>query len=339
MKKIEQVRKGLYLISVMIALAIPIIAWLTNERASTIFLCGVGTFTLFLALIFMDNLYKCHIERMLIDLSNLIDRMIDLGEGQVFSDVEDTLLSKLQYQVIKLSSILRAQNKAMNQEKNEIKSLISDISHQIKTPVASIKMFSELLQEPNLTAEQHQEYEQMYSQSLERLSFLIDNLIKMSRLEGGIIELRLQMENVNDAILQAVKQVYEKAKKKNIEIIFEDNSETMIILDKKWTIEAIFNVLDNAVKYTPVGGKVVIKVISYEFFVRIDISDNGIGIDEQEQAKVFKRFYRGQNTVDVEGIGIGLYISRKIIMEQGGYIKVQSCPNGSVFSVFLPLKR
>lgn len=339
MKKIEQVRKGLYLISVIIALAIPIIAWLTNERASTIFLCGAGTFILFLALIFMDNLYKCDIERMLIDLSNLIDRMIDLGEGQVFSDVEDTLLSKLQYQVIKLSSILRAQNKAMNQEKNEIKSLISDISHQIKTPVASIKMFSELLQEPNLTAEQHQEYEQMYSQSLERLSFLIDNLIKMSRLEGGIIELRLQMENVNDAILQAVKQVYEKAKKKNIEIIFEDNSETMIILDKKWTIEAIFNVLDNAVKYTPVGGKVVIKVISYEFFVRIDISDNGIGIDEQEQAKVFKRFYRGQNTVDVEGIGIGLYISRKIIMEQGGYIKVQSCPNGSVFSVFLPLKR
>ncbi|GIN62095.1 two-component sensor histidine kinase [Robertmurraya siralis] len=339
MKKTEQLRKGIYLISIVIALAIPIIAWLINERASIIFLCGVGTFTLFLALIFMDNLYKSHIDRMLIDLSNLIDRMIDLEERQVFSDVEDTLLSKLQYQVIKLSGILRAQNKAMNQEKNEIKSLISDISHQIKTPVASLKMFSDLLQEPNLTAEQHREYYQMYSQSLERLAFLVDNLIKMSRLEGGIIELKMQMESVNDVILQAVKQVYEKAKKKNIDLLFEENKETMIILDKKWTIEAIFNVLDNAVKYTHAGGKVTISVMSYEFFVRIDISDNGIGIREQELAKIFKRFYRGQNTVDVEGIGIGLYISRKIITEQGGYIKVQSCKNGSIFSVFLPLNR
>jgi len=333
MKQVRQFRIIIYVLSILTALTIPFFAWYFGAKMIWPFFIGTAVF--FIMVVLMDRLHQSYMDRLLIELSDLIDSIIIMRENEIFSDVEDTLLSKLQNQVLKLSGILKAQNKAINKEKDEIKSLISDISHQIKTPVASIKMFGELLQEPDLREEQRIEYLQVLEESLNKLAFLTDSMIKMSRLESGIIRLRPQSANINDIILQAVKQIYPKAKNKDIEILFDTDKDIALSIDKNWTAEAVFNILDNAVKYTPAGGAVTITVNRYESFIRIDIADNGIGISEEEQAKIWGRFYRGQGTGSEDGIGIGLYLSRKIIVDQGGYIKVKSDGNGSVFSVFL----
>lgn len=136
-------------------------------------------------------------------------------------------------------------------------------------------------------------------------------------------------------VLQAVKTVYAKAKEKNITITFDCEQNFEAMLDFNWTAEAITNILDNAVKYTPSGGIVGLEITEYPSYLRLDISDNGIGIPEEEQAKIFGRFYRGKQSAGIDGVGIGLYLTRDIINKQKGYIKVASDENGSVFSLFL----
>lgn len=157
----------------------------------------------------------------------------------------------------------------------------------------------------------------------------------MSRLESGMISLKPDKNSLNNIILQAVKTVYAKAKEKNITITFDCEQNYEALLDYNWTAEAVTNVLDNAVKYTPSGGVVELKITEYPSYLRLDISDNGIGIPEEEQAKIFGRFYRGKYSAGIEGVGIGLYLTRDIIHKQQGYIKVMSDKNGSTFSIFL----
>lgn len=245
------------------------------------------------------------------------------------------MTARLQHQLLKLRNILTAQNQMLAQEKEHIKTLISDISHQIKTPVAAANTFAQLLGDTGLSDEERNEYISTLQMSLEKLTFLTNSLIKMSRLESGIISLKPEKNSLNDIVLQAVKTVYAKAKEKNITITFDCERQFEALLDYNWTAEAITNVLDNAVKYTPSGGIVGLEITEYPSYLRLDISDNGIGIPEEEQAKIFGRFYRGKQSAGIDGVGIGLYLTRDIINKQKGYIKVASDENGSIFSLFL----
>ena len=216
-----------------------------------------------------------------------------------------------------------------------IKEFISYISHQIKTPVAAANTFAQLLDDKELSDKERGEYIATLQTSLEKLTFLTNSLIKMSRLESGVISLKPEKNSLNDSILQAVKTVYAKAKEKNITITFDCVQNFEAVLDFNWTAEAIANVLDNVVKYTPNGGIVGLEITEYPSYLRLDISDNGIGIPEEEQAKIFGRFYRGKYSAGIDGVGIGLYLTRDIIQKQHGYIKVRSDKNGSSFSVFV----
>ena len=186
-----------------------------------------------------------------------------------------------------------------------------------------------------ISDEERNEYIATLQTSLEKLTFLTNSLIKMSRLESGIICLKPERNRLNDLVLQAVKTVYAKAREKNITITFDCEQTFEALLDFNWTAEAITNVLDNAVKYTPSGGIVDLNITEYPSYLRLDISDNGIGIPEEEQARIFRRFYRGKQSAGVDGVGIGLYLTRDIVNKQNGYIKVASDENGSTFSLFL----
>ena len=291
--------------------------------AAFVFLCGL--------LFLLDFLHNRYNDTLLEDITLLIEALVEQQERTVFSEAEDTLTARLQHQLLKLRNILTAQNQMLAQEKEHIKTLISDISHQIKTPVAAANTFAQLLGDTGLSDEERNEYISTLQMSLEKLTFLTNSLIKMSRLESGIIRLKPE----NDIVLQAVKTVYSKARGKNITITFDCEQTFEALLDFNWTAEAITNVLDNAVKYTPNGGIVDLKITEYPSYLRLDISDNGIGIPEEEQAKIFGRFYRGKQSTGVDGVGIGLYLTRDIVNKQNGYIKVASDENGSTFSLFL----
>ena len=285
----------------------------------------VSAFVLLCGLLFLlDFLHNRYNDNLLEEITLLIEALVEQQERTVFSEAEDTLTARLQHQLLKLRNILTAQNKMLAQEKEHIKTLISDIAHQIKTPVAAANTFAQLLGDTGLSDEERNEYTSTLQTSLEKLTFLTNSLIKMSRLESGIIRLKPERNSLNDIVLQAVKTVYAKARGKNITMSFDCEQTFEALLDFNWTAEAIANVLDNAVKYTPNGGVVGLKITEYPSYLRLDISDNGIGIPEEEQAKIFSRVYRGKQSAGVDGVGIGLYLTRDIVNKQNGYIKVAS---------------
>lgn len=290
---------------------------------------------IFNGLIFSMNKY---ISSVLDKLTELINTIIDGNEEEVFSVLNDDLLSKLQNQTTKLTGILKSQNNLLRKEKGEIQSLISDISHQLKTPFANLKMYCEFLKSNDISSEEREEFVSIINNQLEKLDFLMESMIKMSRLESGIIALKPKQSSLEEICLEAIRQAYEKAKSKNIEIEFNSKEDINIFVDSKWTTESIFNIIDNGVKYTYLNGKIVITIKRFEMFAMVEIKDNGIGIKEAEINNIFKRFYRGKNAKNEEGVGIGLYLARKIVSMQNGFIKVKSEKNnGSIFSVMLPL--
>lgn len=264
-----------------------------------------------------------------------LDKMLDKAIDGSFTEsiFDESELSYLESKLWKYLSSSEISARKANEEKAKIKMLIADISHQTKTPVSNIQLYSELLSESELSEEQ-KEYAGRISSQTEKLAFLITSLVKLSRLETGIISLLPKENNIAPMLQDIVSQARAKAEEKGLYLTLECGSEKAVF-DKKWTNEAIWNIVDNALKYTETGG-VKIKVKEYEMFVCIDISDTGCGIEEAEQAQIFSRFYRSERTASEEGIGIGLYLARQIVSAENGYIKVSSeIGKGSNFSVFL----
>ncbi|MBE5963275.1 MAG: HAMP domain-containing histidine kinase [Lachnospiraceae bacterium] len=223
---------------------------------------------------------------------------------------------------------------ALKQEKDIIQSTIADISHQTKTPIANLSLYTELLKEQPLEKEAL-EYVNMLEAQTRRLTFLIQALVKASRLETGIIALK--PENVNlDLLFEDIRRQIAQTKEAEKRIVTMEHEEGMAVYDRKWTLEAVMNLVDNAIKYSEPGRRIQITGQAYEMFYRITVTDEGDGIPEEEQAKIFARFYRGTAATLKEGVGLGLYLTREIIQKEGGYIKLSSkAGEGSSFSIFL----
>lgn len=335
MKHFDIYRKLVLITGAVISVLSVLMVFFARSSPVTMLWGFSGVLILFALLLLLDFLHNRYNDDLLEQITLLIEALVEQQERQIFSEAEDTLTARLQHQLLKLRNILTAQNQMLAQEKEQIKMLISDISHQIKTPIAAANTFAELLSDGELSAEERTEYITTLQMSLGKLTFLTNSLIKMSRLESGIISLKPEKNSLNEIVLQAVKTVYAKAKEKGILITFECDQAFEAVLDFNWTAEAISNVIDNAVKYTPQGGFVRLQITEYPSFLRLDISDSGVGIPEEEQAKIFGRFYRGKQSVGTDGVGIGLYLTREIINKQNGYMKVSSDENGSTFSMFL----
>ena len=338
MKYFKYIRKILIILEVLAAIALAAVLSFTPIDSSVKAGLLMGIVFFFGIFYLLDYLHNRYLDDMLEQLTFLIEELVGDQEVHVFSELEDTLLSRLQHQLLKLRSILIKQNRLLDKEKKQIKALISDISHQIKTPVASANTFVQLLNDDTLSEEERKEYIAILQGSLEKLTFLVNSLVKMSRLESGIIALKPEKNSLNDIILQAVKSVYSKAKAKDITIVFDCEEDYKLYLDFNWTTEAITNVLDNAVKYTQNGGTVRLNITEYASYLQLDITDNGIGIPEEEQAQIFNRFYRGKYSAGVDGVGIGLYLTRDIMNKQKGYIKVISDETRTTFALFFRLR-
>ena len=211
-------------------------------------------------------------------------------------------------------------------EKADLQSLLSDISHQTKTPIANLKMLNETMLTRPISEEQRREFLQATGSQLDKLDFLIQAMVKTSRLEAGVITLEKKDVLIEETLVSAINGILAPMEKKNIELTVDCPEGLTISHDSRWTSEALFNLLDNAVKYTPAGGSIHVSVQNWEMYWKIDVTDTGRGIPEQEQATIFKRFYREEAVHEVDGIGIGLYLAREIITMQGGYIEAGVIP-------------
>jgi len=272
-----------------------------------------------------------------------LDKMLDEAISGTFSpkSYNETEISKIESRLSRFLSENRLKKGQIESEQDKIRALISDISHQTKTPLANILLYAQLLDEQEGIPDEAKALTAQITAGTEKLNFLIQSLIKTSRLESGIIKVLPRKGDVRELITAACEESALKARNKNIKITFEPfepSSEPILaIFDPKWCAEALYNILDNAIKYTGAGGRVDITIIAYEMFIRIDVQDTGKGICEEDLPRVFGRFWRAKDSVDTEGVGIGLFLAREIISACGGYIKVRGVVSvGSVFSVFLP---
>jgi len=279
-------------------------------------------------------IYRYKTKRTLNSLHKMLDKALDGSFTETTWD--ESSLSALEAKLNRYLTASISSEKNLAREKDRIKTLISDISHQTKTPLANIMLYSQLLQENRQLPAESAEMVDQISQQSEKLSFLINALVKTSRLETGIIAVSPRNNSIAELLSSVCGDILKKAEKKRISVTVECPA-ISAVFDRKWTEEALFNILDNAVKYTPEHGRISVCSMAYELFCRIDITDTGIGISEQDIPSIFNRFYRSPSVNNVEGVGIGLFLAREIISMQGGYIKVASAVGkGSTFSVFLP---
>ncbi len=269
-------------------------------------------------------------------LDTAINYMLKNEELKTSSCEKDDLWGKIYDRLVRLSHLYTHKNLEISEEKDKLKELVSDISHQTKTPIANIKLYLEMMADET-DFDRKQEYLKKMNGQVDKLDFLLQSMVKMSRLETGTIKIQKQIAPLTDTLAMAISNVVIKAEKKNIKIDVQYDERLELSHDKKWTAEAIFNILDNAVKYTNDGGKLHIVVCRQELFTKISIEDTGKGILPERQATIFTRFYREPEVYDNDGIGIGLYLTRKIITLQNGYIEVKSqVGQGSTFMIYLP---
>lgn len=265
------------------------------------------------------------------------------------SKMEETSRSKLYELIDSLGNTLSIHEENLKKEKEITKSIVTDISHQLKTPIASLKIYFTILSEDTLDKLERAEFMDRFSDQLKRLEGLCEALIQISRLETGMVTIVKEQKNIFDTVVAAINHVFIKAEEKNIVIELDSSMEKaienlMIPHDVKWTIEAITNVLENGIKYSNSDTTITISMVKLSNFLRIEIEDEGIGIQKEEINHIFQRFYRGKSdrVKNIEGSGVGLYLTRTILERQGGNItvsqsKTTSKLNGSKFILQLSL--
>ena len=273
------------------------------------------------------------------NLCRTLDNMIDGNEELQKSNDSETLFARINHRLIRLYEIMQENRHKVDMERQELQMLISDISHQVKTPVSNLQMVTDTLLTKPVSEEERMDFLQGIRSQTDKLDFLFQALVKTSRLETGAIRLEKKDSSLFHTLAQAMSSIVYAAEKKEIAVSVDCPENLIISHDSKWTSEALFNLLDNAVKYTPPGGKISVSVVLWEMYVEVKVTDTGKGISESNQASIFRRFYREEEVHEQQGVGIGLYLAREIVTRQGGYIKVVSEPgHGSEFSIMLPVR-
>ena len=240
--------------------------------------------------------------------------------------------------LMKLAGSLRLKTARLNEERDNTKTLVTDISHQLKTPISAMKVCFDMYLEADSDSEKKEFLDRSMTQ-MDKLESLTAALINISRLENNMISLNPEKVHLQRLLIDVVNTEYYKASVKNIEVEAEEFKDIELFIDKKWTVEAIANIVDNGIKYSPEGSRINIKVTKMFSFVRIEIEDQGIGIPKEDRNKIFLRFFRGDSDIvkGQDGSGVGLYLTRKILEEQGGTVSVKSGGEGSTFVVQIPL--
>jgi len=294
----------------------------------------IGLIAAAAGLVWKNYRTKKEAERFAEKVETALDAIVTGKEWDLEEELEDSLWGRTGTQLEKVEQVFRKKEEESFCEKERVKGLISDISHQIKTPVANIKLYMELLEGENVSPDAQKFLKKIKGQT-EKIDFLMQSMVKMSRLETGILQIHKEEKDLYETIGRAVSAVVAEAAAKDIDLYVDCEKPMQIRHDSKWTEEAIYNILDNAVKYTENGGKIQIHARRQELFLQLSISDTGKGIALERQAEIFTRFYREPEVHEKPGVGIGLYLARTIMELQKGYIEVKSEPGkGACFSLY-----
>lgn len=269
------------------------------------------------------------------DIDAVLEHILERNTGFSAETADESRISKLTYKARRITDMLVSEAVHQGEEKETIQGFISDMSHQMKTPLSGISMYADLLLEGGLSEDERREFLSRIKAGSEKLQWMMDSLIKMSRLEIGAIQLAPARENIRQTVSDAISSVIALAAKKNINITVSAFADRPLYHDRKWTREVLANIIENAVKYASPGSEIDITAESMPVFTKIIVTDYGIGIEKSDWNMIFKRFYRGKNAKDNEGAGLGLFLAALIMEKQGGYIMVDSLPGSfTAFSLY-----
>ncbi|MDE7018920.1 MAG: HAMP domain-containing histidine kinase [Lachnospiraceae bacterium] len=251
-------------------------------------------------------------------------------------DLYETRESRIASQLCRILDSGQFQKMQAMEEKNQVMELVSNLSHQLKTPLANITMNMEFLEDSTLSEEMRAKFLEHTKSQANKMQWLMNDLLKASRLENGMIQFRAEYTGIKDTIAKALSSVYAQARAKNIQLSVEEFQDFCLYHNPKWTSEAMSNILENAIKYSPEDSHVRITLSKMDIYTDITITDEGIGIPEKEFNYIFTRFYRGHDVEQQEGSGLGLYLAQLILQHEKGYITVSSKKGkGSSFHIFL----
>ncbi len=305
------------------------LAAVKTEAADIVFLALIyGVLNLIVLTLVYFRVARC-INHVLYELGDMMEGLI-MGKVQpLFSEVDDTVLSKLQGQLLRLYDILCSYEEREKKLRKQLDENIGNLVHQINTPITNIGIYAGFMRRDDLTAEERERFIDRMEEQAAKLSWLGESFSRISRLETGIIRLKPERQNLLPIVLRAVNQVVEKAECKEMEIEIEiaDGMQFQATADARWTAEAVYNVLDNAVKYGNEGSKIEITAIELTDYIGIAVRNEGIAIHKEEYHTIFKRFSRGKEAGAEGGVGLGLYITREILEGERGYIEVKSLPD------------
>ena len=306
-----------------------------NRSSMVVLIFSQITFILFICIAWL--LIKRTFSDFFTNLFVMMDKMMNQEAVTTYDDIDDTYISQIYHQLNRLYDVLQMQQSSIEKEKSKVQSFVSDISHQLKTPLTNLHLLQEALKQPGILREEYRDCLEKQGKQLDKIDFLIRALLKTSQLENGLIQIQPRETSIGQTILSALEGILVPAEKKDIEVYYDNTTDYIVLHDPKWTSEALFNVMENAIKYTPQNGKLTILLNRTEKYIKISIRDTGIGIPPADLSNIFIRFWRG-NTNILEGNGIGLYLCKQIITLQHGYILVNSTVNsGSEFEIFIPL--
>lgn len=313
--------------------------FLATKQRVILFVGGALLLCALLWLVVLTQIFGKQLALFTSDLCQTLDHMIAGSDAPDRPKDSETQLARISHRLLRLYQIMQDNQRKVDEERQELQSLVSDISHQVKTPVSNLKMVTDTLLSRPVSDAERTDFICGIRNQTDKLDFLFQALVKTSRLETGVIRLEKKSCKLFDTVAHAMSGIVYAAEKKKIAVSVDCPEHLTLSHDSKWTAEALFNLLDNAVKYTPSCGKIAVSVLQWEMYVEIRVKDTGKGISESNQATIFRRFYREEEVHEQQGVGIGLYLARQIVMQQGGYIKVASTPGqGSVFSIMLPVQ-
>lgn len=276
------------------------------------------------------------------ELAGLVRDVLDDREIEEKAAGEETLYGRIEHMLVRIQRMNRGRQEELTESRSRVQKLITEIAHQMRTPLANGGTYLELLEgelseREDSVADPVPMYLEALRSSQEKLRFLTEEFIRISRLENNIIRIRKEERDIAGTIGDALAQVRPMAEEKGVRISEHLPEGLSCPHDPGWFGEALWNVLDNAVKYSQEGGRIWVEASRGELYLTIRVADEGIGIDEGEEARVFQRFYRGRRTASYEGLGVGLYLAREITARHGGFMEIQRRDPGVEVRVCLPI--
>lgn len=258
------------------------------------------------------------------DFSSAAKRIVEGDYSLKLDEKSEGDLSKLAQSFNMMGEVIRGNISALKTEKEFLVNLLSDISHQLKTPLSTMILYNDIMLSKELSSQQRNTFLKNTQNQLNRMGWLIQNLLKLAKIDANAIELEIEEQSLNETIEEVIEILESKASEKSIQVDFIQRCEISIKHDRLWLQEALINVVKNGIEHSYDGGRVTIDLEDNPVYTRVTVKNTGELISEEDLANVFKRFYKGKHSKKSDSIGIGLSLAKSIIEKHGGYIEARS---------------